>query len=132
VKQVPHSQWVQTLYNHPTPMGVQVGNWTPDYPDPADALALIYPSYNAHPQSFNTANYKSKQMDALIARQNGSVNPNVRAKAIAAALKLGATDVPYIPLWYQNFAVALNSKYRYTQLGPWYVYQAWARDITPR
>lgn len=130
VKQVPHSQWVNVLYTHPTPMGVQVGNWTPDYPDPADALALIYPSQNAHANSFNTANYKNPKMDALITRQNNSVNPAVRSRAIAAALKLAAQDVPYIPLWYQDFATALNSKYRYTQLGPWYVYQAWARDIT--
>jgi hypothetical protein len=28
--------------------------------------------------------------------------------------------------------MALNSKYRYTQFGPWYTYQAWALDITPR
>ena len=53
---------------------MQVGNWTPDYPDPADALALIYPSANAHANSFNTANYKSKAMDTLIADQNNSVN----------------------------------------------------------
>lgn len=132
VKQVPHSQWVNVLYTHPTPMGVQVGNWTPDYPDPADALALIYPSQNAHANSFNTANYKNSQMDALIARQNNSVNPAVRANAIAQALKLAAQDVPYIPIWYQDFATVLNSKYRYSQVGPWYVYQAWAQDITPK
>jgi peptide/nickel transport system substrate-binding protein len=132
VKQVPHSQWVNVLYTHPTPMGVQVGNWTPDYPDPADALALIYPSQNAHANSFNTANYKSKLMDALIAKQNNSVDPAVRSAAISQALKLGAVDVPYIPLWYQDFALALNSNYKYTQLGPWYVYQAWAADITTK
>jgi peptide/nickel transport system substrate-binding protein len=130
VKQVPHSQWVNVLYTHPTPMGVQVGNWTPDYPDPADALSLIYPSTNAHANSFNTANYKNKAMDALIDEQNNSVSSTVRSAAISKALRLGATDLPYIPLWYQDFAMALNSKYTYTQLGPWYVYQAWAAEIS--
>lgn len=132
VKQVPHSEWVNNLYTHPTPMGMQVGKWTPDYPDPADALALIYPSYNAHANSFNTANYKSKKMDKLIAKQNNSVNPKVRANAIASALKLAAVDVPYIPLWYQDFATSLNANYKYKGLGPWYVYQAWAADIVPK
>jgi peptide/nickel transport system substrate-binding protein len=132
VKQVPISEWLNTLYKHPTPMGMQVGNWTPDFPDPADALALIYPSANAHSNSFNTANYKSRTMDALINSQAKSVSRVVRAKAISKALKLAAADVPYIPLWYQLFGMALNSKYRYTQFGPWYTYQAWALDITPR
>ena len=67
VKQIPISQWLNTLYTHPTPMGMQVGNWTVDYPDPADALSLIYPSANATKNSFNTANYKNAKMDALIA-----------------------------------------------------------------
>jgi peptide/nickel transport system substrate-binding protein len=132
VKQIPISQWLNTLYTHPTPMGMQVGNWTPDFPDPADALALIYASANAHANSFNTANYKNKAMDALIARQAKSVNASVRAQAIARALKLAAVDVAYVPLWYQEFGMALNSNYRYGAFGPWYTYQAWALDITPR
>jgi peptide/nickel transport system substrate-binding protein len=132
VTQVPLSQWLNTLYTHPTPMGMQVGNWTPDFPDPADALALIYPSANAHSNSFNTANYKNPAMDALIARQAKSVKSAVRAQTISQALKLAAVDVPYIPLWYQQFGMALNSNYRYTQFGPWYTYQAWALDISPK
>ena len=43
VKQIPISQWLNTLYTHPTPMGMQVGNWSVDYPDPADALSLDLP-----------------------------------------------------------------------------------------
>jgi peptide/nickel transport system substrate-binding protein len=132
VKQVPISEWLNTLYTHPTPMGMQVGNWTPDFPDPADALALIYLGANAHANSFNTANYKSSAMDALIGKESNSISRSVRAKAISQALKLGAVDVPYIPLWYQLFGMALNSKYRYNQFGPWYTYQAWALDITPK
>ena len=132
VKQVPISQWLNTLYTHPTPMGMQVGNWSVDYPDPADALSLIYPSANATKNSFNTANYKDRAMDALIDAQNKAVNPTARASIIAKALRLAATDIPYIPLWYQEFAVALNSKYRYSNVSTWYEYQPWAQDISAR
>src|SRR5215470_7058186 len=132
VKQVPISQWLNKLYTHPKPMGMQVGNWSVDYPDPADALSLIYPSANATKNSFNTANYKSPQMDALIAAQNKSVSSSGRAAIIAKALRLAATDVPYVPLWYQEFAVALNSKYRYSNVSTWYEYQPWAEDISPK
>jgi peptide/nickel transport system substrate-binding protein len=129
VKQVPISQWLNTLYTHPKPMGMQVGNWSVDYPDPADALSLIYPSANATKNSFNTANYKNPKMDALIAAQNRSVSPATRAAVIAKALRLAAADLPYIPLWYQDFAVALNSNDTYSGISTWYEYQPWAEDI---
>jgi peptide/nickel transport system substrate-binding protein len=132
VKQIPISQWLNTLYTHPKPMGMQVGNWSVDYPDPADALSLIYPSANATKNSFNTANYKNPKMDALINEQNKSVTLSQRAAIIAKALRLAATDVPYIPLWYQQFAVALNSKYRYSNVSTWYEYQPWAEDISAK
>jgi peptide/nickel transport system substrate-binding protein len=132
VKEVTTDDWFNTLYTHPSPLGMQVVSWGVDYPDPADALALIYPSAFATANAFNTSNYKNPAMDALIDRQNNSVNPQVRAKAIAAALKLAAADVPYIPIWYQQIAMALNSKYQYKNFGTWYLYEPWARDITPR
>ncbi|MDX6411234.1 MAG: peptide/nickel transport system substrate-binding protein [Gaiellaceae bacterium] len=131
VKQVTTDEWFNTLYTHPTPLGMQTISWGVDYPDPADALALIYPSAYATANAFNTSNYKSAAMDALIDKQNASVSPAVRAKAISSALKLAATDVPYIPVWYQQIAMALNSKYQFKSFGTWYLYSPWARDITP-
>jgi peptide/nickel transport system substrate-binding protein len=131
VKQVTTDEWFNTLYTHPSPLGMQTISWGVDYPDPADALALIYPSAYATANAFNTSNYKSPAMDALIDKQTNSVNPAVRAKAISSALKLAAADLPYIPLWYQQIAMALNSKYQFKNFGTWYLYSPWARDITP-
>jgi peptide/nickel transport system substrate-binding protein len=131
VKQVTTDEWFNTLYTHPSPLGMQTISWGVDYPDPADALALIYPSAFATANAFNTSNYKSPAMDALIDKQNNSVNPAIRAKAISAALKLAATDLPYIPVWYQQIAMALSSKYQFKNFGTWYLYSPWARDITP-
>jgi peptide/nickel transport system substrate-binding protein len=131
VKQIPISQWLNTLYTHPTPMGMQVGNWSVDYPDPADALSLIYPSANATKNSFNTANYKNPAMDALISQQNNAIGSG-RAKIIMKALALAARDVPYVPLWYQEFAVALNSNYKYSGISTWYEYQTWANNISAK
>ncbi len=132
VKEETTDDWFNTLYTHPSPLGMQVISWGVDYPDPADALALIYPSAFATANAFNTSNYKSAAMDALIDRQNRTANETVRAQAIASALKLAATDVPYIPIWYQQIAMALNSKYQYSNFGTWYLYEPWARDITAK
>jgi peptide/nickel transport system substrate-binding protein len=130
VKQITSASWFNILFGHPNPLGMQVASWEPDYPDPADATALIYDSANATKNSFNTANYKNPAMDKLLATQENSVSNSVRAHAIQGALKLGATDVPYIPVWYSEIAMALSSKYTFSNFGTWYLYTPWAANIT--
>jgi peptide/nickel transport system substrate-binding protein len=132
VKEVPTDAWFATLYNHPSPMGPQIISWGVDYPDPADALHFIYDSKAAVKNNFNTANYKSAQMDKLLATQQNSVATGVRAAAIRRALRLASVDVPYIPIWYQDIAMGLSSKLRYRGWGTWYLYQPWALDISAR
>jgi peptide/nickel transport system substrate-binding protein len=132
VKQVPTDEWFGTLYSHPTPLGPQIISWGVDYPDPADALHFIYDSTAATANNFNTANYKNAQMDKLLKVQQDTVNPAVRADSVANALKLTARDVPYIPLWYQEVAMALKSKYAYADFGTWYLYTPWATQITAK
>ena len=132
VKQITSAAWFNILFAHKNPMGMQIISWVPDYPDPADAAALIYNSAFATANSFNTANYKSATMDSLLARQQNSVNPSVRAAAIEKLLMLGAKDLPYVPIWYDEIGMALNAKYKYPSFGTWYLYSPWAADITPR
>jgi peptide/nickel transport system substrate-binding protein len=132
VQQITSAAWFNILFGHANPMGMQVISWVPDYPDPADAAALIYNSVFATKNSFNTANYKNPAMDALLAKQQNSVNPAVRANAIKALLRLGATDLPYIPVWYSEIGMALSSKYKYSNFGTWYLYSPWAQNVTVR
>jgi peptide/nickel transport system substrate-binding protein len=132
VKEVPTDAWFATLYNHPSPLGPQIISWGVDYPDPADALHFIYDSKAAVKNNFNTANYKSAQMDRFLAQQARSNKPGVRAAAIKRALRLAALDVPYIPIWYQDIAMALSTKLNYRGWGTWYLYQPWALDISAR
>jgi peptide/nickel transport system substrate-binding protein len=132
VKEVPTDKWFATLYNHPSPMGPQIIEWGVDYPDPADALHFIYDSKAAVKNNFNTANYKSRVMDRYLAQQQNSVNSRVRAAAIKKALRLAAVDLPYVPIWYQDIAMALSTKLRYRGWGTWYLYQPWALDILAR
>jgi peptide/nickel transport system substrate-binding protein len=132
VKEVPTDKWFADLYNHPSPMGPLIIEWGVDYPDAADALHFIYDSKAAVKNNFNTANYKSAQMDRHLAAQQNSVNPRVRAAAIKRALRLAATDLPYIPIWYQDVAMAVSTDLNYRGFGTWYLYQPWAFDISAR
>jgi peptide/nickel transport system substrate-binding protein len=130
VQQVTTDAWFTALFAHKD-LGAQIISWGVDYPDPADALHFIYDSRFATANSFNTANYKNPQMDKLLQIQQNSVNPKVRADAIGNALKLAARDVPYVPIWYQQVAMALKSKYAY-DFGTWYLYTPWVAGITTR
>jgi hypothetical protein len=69
-------------------------------------------------------------MDKLLSTQQNSVSNAVRARAIEGVLRLGATDLPYIPVWYDEIGMALSSKYRYSGFGTWFLYSPWAADIT--
>jgi len=130
VTQVTTDAWFGALFAHKD-LGAQIISWGVDYPDPADALHFIYDSQYATANAFNTANYSNSKMDALLKAQQDSVNPKVRASAIARALRLAATDVPYIPIWYQQVAMALKSKYNY-DFGTWYLYTPWVAGITAK
>ena len=67
---------------------------------------------------FNTANYKSATMDKLPRGSSRTRRSrSVRAAAIRKALRLAAVDVPYIPIWYQDIAMAVNSKFDYRGFG---------------
>jgi peptide/nickel transport system substrate-binding protein len=130
VQQVTTDAWFAALFAHKD-LGAQIISWGVDYPDPADALHFIYDSQYATANAFNTADYKNAQMDKLLKIQQDSINPKVRADAVANALKLTARDVPYIPIWYQQVAMALKSKYAY-DFGTWYLYTPWVAGITSK
>jgi peptide/nickel transport system substrate-binding protein len=130
VQQVTTDAWFAALFGHKD-LGAQIISWGVDYPDPADALHFIYDSQYATANAFNTADYKNDKMDGLLKVEQNSVSSKVRADAIANALKFSARDVPYIPIWYQQVAMALKSKYSYG-FGTWYLYTPWVAGITSK
>ncbi len=132
VKEQPVDQWFATIYSHPSPLGPQIISWGVDYPDAADALHFIYDSKGAVKNNFNTANYKSPKMDGLLAKQQNARTPAARVAALKAALRLAAADVPYVPIWYQDIAMAISNKLRYQGFGTWYLYTPWALQISAR
>ena len=95
VKSVPNSEWLATIYAHKT-LGIQFLGFGPDYPDPANYVVLAYPSANAVPNNFNTANYKSPEIDALMEKQRTAKTNAGRAQAIGDIMKLSQRDLPYL------------------------------------
>lgn len=108
VKSVPGSQWLSTIYAHKD-LGLQFLGFGPDYPDPANYLVLAYPSVNAVKNNFNTANYKNKTVDALLEKQRTARSNALRAKYLGQIMKISQRDLPYLFLWWEDFAMALNN-----------------------
>ncbi len=107
-------------------MGPQIISWGVDYPDPADALHFIYDSKaRGEEQRSTPPTTRARQMDKLLAdAAEVRRTRSVRAAAIRKALRLAAVDVPYIPIWYQDVAMAVSNKLRYRDFGTWYLYHA--------
>jgi peptide/nickel transport system substrate-binding protein len=130
VKSVPGAQWLATIYGHKN-LGLQFLGFGPDYPDPANYLVLAYPSANAVENNFNTANYKSAKIDALLEKQRTAETNALRAKYIGDLMKQSQKDLPYLFLWWENFAMALNSKYTLTGLSAFsYDFGAWIHNLS--
>ena len=110
VKSIPGAQWLATIYAHKN-LGIQFLGFGPDYPDPANYIVLAYPSANAVPNNFNTANYKSATVDALLEKQRTAETNAQRAKYIGDVMKQSQKDLPYLFLWWENFAMALRNQY---------------------
>lgn len=132
VKQISTDAWFNILYNHPKPMGLQIVSWDVDYPDPADAAHYLFDSKFATKNSFNTANYRNAQMDRLLVKQQRATSKSARAAAMSGVVRLAARDLAYLPIWYQQVAMAISDKYAYRDFGIWYPYSSWASNIVSR
>ena len=44
-------------------------------------------------------------------------------------LKMAASDVPYIPLWWEKSGTTLKSSLVFSELGPWVTYSPWGAHL---
>jgi peptide/nickel transport system substrate-binding protein len=122
-------QWLNQLFAHKN-LGLQGVSFTGDYPDPQTFLGLMYHSRDAVANAFNIANYKNQRVDALLDRQQRATTQKERAAAIAEIVRISSRDVPYLPLWYPQNAMAINNRYKFAAFTPIFYGQAWATFIT--
>jgi peptide/nickel transport system substrate-binding protein len=93
-------------------------------PDPGSYPSFILGSNNI-PSGYNWANYNPPAVDTLISNGVTTQNPAQRLAIYGQMLKTLATDVPYVPLYLEDYNLALATRFRwpqftvYTQLGAW-------------
>ena len=106
VKQIPISQWLNTLYTHPKPMGMQVGNWSVDYPDPARRAVADLPERERDEELVQHRELQEPEDGRADRRTEPVGRPGDTRRRHQAGASARRDRRPYIPLWYQDFAVA--------------------------
>lgn len=119
-----NTEWVQyqKSYEQDQLYGVYQLGWFPDYPDSDDYLAPFYLK-----GGFYANNYDNKQVDKLIAKEEGEIDLAKRLPAFDQIQKIGAEDVPMLPLWQakQQAAVRDNVNGVKNTFDPSYTFRFW-------
>ena len=90
-----------------------IDNWTPDYPDPINYAATFLWSKSARPGYYNEANYKNAAVNAAIEKNFASIDQNERNDLMVEIMNTAQNDLPYIPFWTRQQAVAISNKLVY-------------------
>jgi peptide/nickel transport system substrate-binding protein len=97
------AEWAQ----YSDALGKQYGafqlGWFPDYPDGENYLLPFYDSKS----NFTSNNYKSAQMDSILAKEQATKSSADRNNLVKQAQQLAAEDVPIIPYW-QGSMIAVS------------------------
>jgi len=125
VKEVPFNAYLQTVFGHKD-LGIQSFSYGADWPDPANMPDVSWASSQAIPNGLNLSNYKSPTIDRLLEEQRTAPSED-RAALVAEAMNQAAEDVPVIPLFYSEIALALKQEFVLggEGWGPWYFVQPW-------
>lgn len=86
-------------------------------PDPGELLPDLLSSESAKPQGFNYAQYSSPELDARLVNMLGLAGAK-RQQAVTDILTTVAEDLPYIPLYYVRYGVAVNKRFT-ENIGTW-------------
>lgn len=68
--------------------------WFPDYPDADNYVTSFYSS-----SSFLNDHFSNKTVDDLLAKQKASTDQTVRNQAFQQIQRIGAQEVPVVPIW---------------------------------
>jgi peptide/nickel transport system substrate-binding protein len=111
VQQVDPTEWLNTYFAHEN-LGAQFMAYFPDYADPANYPYLFYYSKNAVANGMNASNYKNPEVDGLIETSLQSADTAERADALQQVISIAAEDVPTVPLFWPDSAMAISSSLR--------------------
>jgi peptide/nickel transport system substrate-binding protein len=115
--------WIAGLHARET---TTVGAFGPDYADPADFLNIAYQSQS----NLNRANFSDPTVDSLLAKANATSESATRAKYLKQVITIGAEQLPYLPLYWPDSAMAISSSSKYSGVSGLYYNPEWLPKIS--
>jgi len=131
VKTITQNEWLAHVYGHED-MALTFLTLGPDYPDPANFPAILFPSAAAAKNNFNTANFKNPEVDDLLAQQAGTTDDAARVRAIDQMLQITSEELPYFPLWFQDSSMAIVEENVLPTFDSLYYYKPWLAQVRAR
>jgi len=128
LNEVPHAKWQATLYGHED-MGLLYRSSGPGGSDPHTYLSAYLPSSAAVKNSGNTANFKDPDVDRLLDEQAETGDKAERVKLLTEILTTAGEELPYLPLWWQDTAMAINDALVMPGFNSLYYLQNWLAKV---
>ncbi len=98
-------------------------------PDPGALPNTFLGTANLDAGGYDLADYNPPAVNQLVVAGGGTTNPALRFATYSKLLQRLATDVPYVPLFVEDFSVALTNNFTYTGFNQWYPNGVWALNI---
>ena len=119
-----NTEWVQYQkgYNQDQLYGFYQLGWFPDYPDSDDYLAPFYLK-----GGFYNNKYDNPKMNKLISKEESQLDQSKRLPIFDQIQKIGAEDVPMLPLWQAKQQAAVRDDVHgvTTTFDPSYTFRFW-------
>lgn len=131
LNEVTHTKWQSTLYGHKD-LGLFYRSSGPGGSDPHTYLSAYLPSSGAVENGGNTANFKNPEVDRLLDEQAASGDKARRTELLAEILTIVGDELPYLPLWWQDAAMAINDKYVLPGFNSLYYLSNWLAKVQTR
>lgn len=131
LKEVTPDKWLGDIYAHQD-LGAQMLLLGADYPDPGALPRLLLGKANMSPNGFNLANFSTPETERLLGEERSS-DPATRTAALSRIMQIAGEELPYIPLYYGDEALALDDDLEYGVAYSHWVpfFQEWASHVRP-
>ena len=98
-------------------------------PDPGALPNTFLGPANLEAGGYDFANYNPRAVNRLVIAGGSTTNQAQRFAIYSKLLQRLASDVPYVPLFVEDFSVALTDHFTYTGFNQWYPDGVWALNI---
>jgi peptide/nickel transport system substrate-binding protein len=126
------NQWLAWANGPKSAIGALYETFNVTNPDPNSFASALLGSINIPTGGTNAANYDPPVMDHLISESTVTQDPARRLTIYGQMLKMLAADLPYVPIYIENYNAALSIKYTWPGYNVYTQWGAWELHIKPR